>query len=193
MTMASLGVLGHEVVDLHDGGVAEAGGQPGLAAEALPLLGGEPGVLPDALDGDPALQAVVPGEEHLSHAATPDRAFHPVDADVLGHAAFLSLRMERVYPIGILGARRADPPNPCSPWIYKTPGPWHRACSLRLTDVEHMEETTMQLNPEENVINRMEDEGTSWYDSMFAMASDLSEDGPCGPEPVPYPPDKPTP
>lgn len=76
--------------------MAQAGRQPGLAAEAFPLLGGEPGVLPHALDGDAALQAVVPGEDDLAHATPADRPFHPVDADVLGHAP-------RLRPRGALG------------------------------------------------------------------------------------------
>jgi hypothetical protein len=60
--------------------------QPGLAAEPLPLLGRQPGILPDALDGNPPLQPFIPGEEDLAHAAAPQPAFDAIDADPLGEA-----------------------------------------------------------------------------------------------------------
>ena len=46
--------------------------------------GDSPMLLPDALDGDPPLQLLIPGEEDLAHAAEPEPVLHAVGADPLG-------------------------------------------------------------------------------------------------------------
>jgi hypothetical protein len=65
---------------------------------------------------------------------------------------------------------------------------WHRACSPGLADIGHKEETTMQANLNENLINGVYGSGLGAF--FFAeYDSDASVIKPSGPEPVPDPPD----
>lgn len=51
----------------------------------------------------------------------------------------------------------------------------------------------METNLNGNVINSVDNDETGWIDPVLAMGSDVCEDEPCGPVPVPYPPDETTP
>jgi hypothetical protein len=73
------GVL-HHIVDPHHGGVAQPRRRRGLAAEPLAFFGGRL-LAPDALEGHPPAQALIPGEEHLPHAALTDPARQAVGPD----------------------------------------------------------------------------------------------------------------
>ena len=76
------GVL-KQVVDLHDGRMAEAGDGPGLAQQPLAHGGIEPVVVADPLDRHPPPQPGVPGQEDLPHPPAAEEALDLIGADSL--------------------------------------------------------------------------------------------------------------
>ena len=76
------------VVDADDVGVVEVGGRGGLPPEPLDerLVGGE--LREQDLHGDRAVEQLVPGEEHLGHAAAPEAAVQLVATVEDGGAGF---------------------------------------------------------------------------------------------------------
>jgi hypothetical protein len=76
--------LVEHVVELHDGRVVDAGRDPGLAAKPLAAIGRGGVVGAQALDGDEAIQALVVGQDHLSHPADSQSPDDAVGADSFG-------------------------------------------------------------------------------------------------------------
>jgi len=96
-----------EVVDRHDAGVVEGAGDHGLGDEAVlgVLVGGL--VLPDQLDRDLAIEAVLPGRVDHPHAAGSDGFEQVVVARTSGIAGEVARRQVFGDP-----GRRATPADP---------------------------------------------------------------------------------
>ncbi len=114
----------HDVVDLHDRRMVEAGQRPGLAAETLPALEILAAVQP--LERHLAGQAVVPGEVDLAHAAAAEQALETVGADLFE----LDLGWHRTESRGAQAppparpARRAPRASGCGPQVGSGGSGW---------------------------------------------------------------------
>src|SRR5205807_285460 len=76
---------GEDVVDAHDGRMAERRRRAGLAAQALAGAAAGTALGAYELDRHAAVEPLVVGGEDLAHAAAPQPAFDPVGAEALGH------------------------------------------------------------------------------------------------------------